>query len=220
MIDAGQVALTLYDYPRSSAAYRVRIALNFKQLQYQSRRINLLESEEASDEYKSLNPQGLVPALLIQEKGKSDVVLTQSLAICEYLQELQPEPSIMTERVFGRARIRSLAQLICCDIHPLDNLRVLNYLEDELAADKEVKLRWYQHWIKVGFEALEQRLQESDTGDYCHQDQVSLADICLIPQVYNAKRFDCDLSPYPKILEITERCNQHPAFVKTQPENM
>ena len=207
MIDAGQVALTLYDYPRSSAAYRVRIALNFKQLQYQSRRINLLESEEASDEYKSLNPQGLVPALLIQEKGKSDVVLTQSLAICEYLQELQPEPSIMTERVFGRARIRSLAQLICCDIHPLDNLRVLNYLEDELAADKEVKLRWYQHWIKVGFEALEQRLQESDTGDYCHQDQVSLADICLIPQVYNAKRFDCDLSPYPKIVEITERCN-------------
>ena len=220
MIDAGQVALTLYDYPRSSAAYRVRIALNFKQLQYQSRRINLLESEEASDEYKSLNPQGLVPALLIQEKGKSDVVLTQSLAICEYLQELQPEPSIMTERVFGRARIRSLAQLICCDIHPLDNLRVLNYLEDELAADKEVKLRWYQHWIKVGFEALEQRLQESDTGDYCHQDQVSLADICLIPQVYNAKRFDCDLSPYPKIVEITERCNQHPAFGKTQPENM
>ena len=220
MIDAGQVALTLYDYPRSSAAYRVRIALNFKQLQYQSRRINLLESEEASDEYKSLNPQGLVPALLIQEKGKSDVVLTQSLAICEYLQELQPEPSIMTERVFGRARIRSLAQLICCDIHPLDNLRVLNYLEDELAADKEVKLRWYQHWIKVGFEALEQRLQESDTGDYCHQDQVSLADICLIPQVYNAKRFDCDLSPYPKIVEISERCNQHSAFGKTQPENM
>ena len=179
-----------------------------------------MESEEASDEYKSLNPQGLVPALLIQEKGKSNVVLTQSLAICEYLQELQPEPSIMTERVFGRARIRSLAQLICCDIHPLDNLRVLNYLEDELAADKEVKLRWYQHWIKVGFEALEQRLQESDTGDYCHQDQVSLADICLIPQVYNAKRFDCDLSPYPKIVEITERCNKHPAFVKTQPENM
>jgi len=166
MIDAEQVALTLYDYPRSSAAYRVRIALNFKQLQYQSRRINLLESEEASDEYKSLNPQGLVPVLLVQEKGKSDVVLTQSLAICEYLQELQPEPSIMTERVLGRARIRSLAQLICSDIHPLDNLRVLNYLEDELAADKEVKLRWYQHWIKVGFEALEQRLQESDTGDY------------------------------------------------------
>ena len=220
MIDAEQVALTLYDYPRSSAAYRVRIALNFKQLQYQSRRINLLESEEASDEYKSLNPQGLVPVLLVQEKGKSDVVLTQSLAICEYLQELQPEPSIMTERVLGRARIRSLAQLICSDIHPLDNLRVLNYLEDELATDNEVKLRWYQHWIKVGFEALEQRLQESDTGDYCHQNQVSLADICLIPQVYNAKRFDCDLSPYPKIVEITERCNQHHAFVKTQPENM
>ncbi|MCS5591991.1 MAG: maleylacetoacetate isomerase [Gammaproteobacteria bacterium] len=220
MKNTEQVALTLYDYHRSSAAYRVRIALNLKGFEYQSKEVNLLESEEFSAEYKAINPQGLVPALLIQESGKSDVVLTQSLAICEYLQELRPEPSIMAESAFGRARIRSLAQLISSDIHPLDNLRVLNYLEDELSVDKEAIMTWYQYWIKVGFEALERRLQESDTGDYCHQDQVSLADICLVPQVYNAKRFGCDLSTYPKIVEISGRCNQHLAFVGAQPENM
>jgi maleylpyruvate isomerase len=220
MTNHKQVALTLYDYHRSSAAYRVRITLNLKGLAYQSKSVNLLESEEASDKYKALNPQGLLPSLLIKETGKGDVVLTQSLAICEYLEERKPTPSIMTESVLGRARIRSLAQLIACDIHPLDNLRVLKYLKDELAVDKDAKITWYRHWITTGFDALEQCLQESATGDYCHQDTPSLADICLVPQVYNAKRFDCDLSPYPKIVEIAQRCNQLPSFIKAQPENM
>ena len=220
MKNTEQAVLTLYDYYRSSAAYRVRITLNLKGLAYQSKSVNLLESEEASDDYKVLNPQGLLPSLLIKETGKGDVVLTQSLAICEYLEERKPTPSIMTESVLGRARIRSLAQLIACDIHPLDNLRVLNYLEDKLSVDKEAKMTWYRYWITTGFDALEQCLQESETGDYCHQNTPSLADICLVPQVYNAKRFDCDLSPYPKIVEIAQRCNQLPAFVKAQPENM
>jgi len=220
MKNTEQAALTLYDYHRSSAAYRVRITLNLKQLQYQSKRVNLLESEEASDEYKALNPQGLVPALLIKETDKSDVVLTQSLAICEYLEELKSTPTILHQDALAKARIRSLAQLISSDIHPLDNLRVLNYLKDELSVDKEAKLTWYRHWITVGFDALEQRLGEDETGDFCHQNQLSLADICLVPQVYNAKRFDCDLAVYPKITEIAQRCNQLPAFIKAQPENM
>ena len=215
-----QATLTLCDYPRSSAAYRVRIALNLKQLQYKSKRVNLLESEEASDEYKLLNPQGLVPVLLIKEAGKGDVVLTQSLAICEYLEELKPTPTILHQDALAKARIRSLAQLISSDIHPLDNLRVLNYLQDELSVDKEAKMTWYRHWITLGFNALEQRLNEDETADFCHQNQPSLADICLVPQVYNAKRFDCDLSTYPKIVKITQRCNQLPAFIKAQPENI
>ena len=198
----------------------MRIALNLKQLQYKSKRVNLLESEEASDEYKLLNPQGLVPVLLIKEAGKGDVVLTQSLAICEYLEELKPTPTILHQDALAKARIRSLAQLISSDIHPLDNLRVLNYLQDELSVDKEAKMTWYRHWITLGFNALEQRLNEDETADFCHQNQPSLADICLVPQVYNAKRFDCDLSTYPKIVKITQRCNQLPAFIKAQPENI
>ena len=220
MTNNQQATLTLFDYHRSSAAYRVRITLNLKGLAYQSKSINLLESEEVSNEYRALNPQGLVPTLVVKNEERGDIILTQSLAICEYLEELQPEPSIMSEKAFSRARIRSLAQLIGCDIHPLDNLRVLNYLEDELSVDKESKMTWYKHWIKVGFDALEHRLQESETGDYCHRNKVSLADICLVPQVYNAYRFDCNLSTYPKIVEIAKRCNQLPAFIKAQPENM
>jgi len=220
MKNTEQAALTLFDYHRSSAAYRVRIALNLKQLQYQSKRVNLLESEEASDGYKALNPQGLVPTLLIREAGKSDVVLTQSLAICEHLEELKPTPTILQQDALAKARIRSLSQLISSDIHPLNNLRVLKYLKDELLVDKEAKLVWYRHWIALGFDALEKRLSESETENFCHQNQPTLADICLVPQVYNAKRFDCDLSTYPKIVQIAQRCNQLPAFIKAQPENM
>ncbi len=220
MKNTEQAALTLFDYHRSSAAYRVRIALNLKQLQYQSKRVNLLESEEASDGYKALNPQGLVPTLLIREAGKSDVVLTQSLAICEHLEELKPTPTILHQDALAKARIRSLSQLISSDIHPLNNLRVLKYLKDELLVDKEAKLAWYRHWIALGFDALEKRLSESETENFCHQNQPTLADICLVPQVYNAKRFDCDLSTYPKIVQIAQRCNQLPAFIKAQPENM
>lgn len=220
MRNTEQISLTLYDYPRSSAAYRVRIALNLKQLEYQSKRVNLLESEEASDEYKLLNPQGLVPALLVREAGRGDVVLTQSLAICEYLDELKPTPTILHQDALAKARIRSFVQLICSDIHPLNNLRVLNYLEDELSVNKEAKMTWYRHWITEGFDALEKHLNEDETGDFCHQNQPTLADICMVPQVYNAKRFDCDLSTYPKIVAIAQRCNQFPAFIKAQPESM
>jgi len=220
MKNTEQASFTLYDYHRSSAAYRVRITLNYKQFHYQSKRVNLLESEEASDEYKLLNPQGLVPTLIVKSEGQNDVVLTQSLAICEYLEELKPTPTILHKDVLAKARIRSLAQLISSDIHPLDNLRVLNYLESELSVDKEAKMTWYKHWIITGFDALERRLRESETGDFCHQNQPTLADICLVPQVYNAKRFDCDMSTYPKIVSIVQRCNQLPAFIKAQPDKL
>jgi maleylpyruvate isomerase len=132
----------------------------------------------------------------------------------------KPTPTILHQDALAKARIRSLSQLISSDIHPLNNLRVLKYLKDELLVDKEAKLTWYRHWIALGFDALERRLSESETENFCHQNQPTLADICLVPQVYNAKRFDCDLSTYPKIVQIAQRCNQLPAFIKSQPENM
>lgn len=202
----------LYDYFRSSASYRVRIALNLKGLAYDSVPVSLLDNAQRAPEYLSKNPQGLVPALLDGEQ-----LLTQSLAICEYLEETYPQPALLPNDAIGRARVRALALSIACDIHPLNNLRVLRRLEAQFAADQAGKDAWYQHWIQSGFEAFEQQIQ-STHGHYCFGDTVTLADLALVPQVYNARRFNCDLSAYPTMLAIEQRCLALDAFARATPE--
>lgn len=202
----------LYDYFRSSASYRVRIALNLKGLAYDSVPVSLLDNAQRAPEYLSKNPQGLVPALLDGEQ-----LLTQSLAICEYLEETYPQPALLPNDAIGRARVRALALSIACDIHPLNNLRVLRRLEAQFTADQAGKDAWYQHWIQSGFEAFEQQIQ-STHGHYCFGDTVTLADLALVPQVYNARRFNCDLSAYPTMLAIEQRCLALDAFARATPE--
>ena len=204
--------MKLYSYYRSSASYRVRIALNLKGLAYDSVPVSLLDNAQRAPEYLSKNPQGLVPALLDGEQ-----LLTQSLAICEYLEETYPQPALLPNDAIGRARVRALALSIACDIHPLNNLRVLRRLEAQFAADQAGKDAWYQHWIQSGFEAFEQQIQ-STHGQYCFGDTVTLADLALVPQVYNARRFNCDLSAYPTMLAIEQRCLALDAFARATPE--
>ena len=205
---------TLYGYFRSSAAYRVRIALNLKGLAYDQAPVNLVKGEQKSDDFRTHNPLGLVPVLETDDGTQ----LTQSLAICEYLEERHPEPPLLPVDAEGRARVRSLAQLVACEIHPLNNLKVLKYLVHELKLDDEAKLAWYRHWIAEGFTALEARLaSESASGAFCHGDSPTLADVCLVPQVFNAERFECDLSAYPTLRRITERCRALDAFAKAAP---
>jgi len=206
--------MKLYSYFRSSAAYRVRIALNLKGIAYEQVPVNLLKGEDQGEDYRKLNPQGLVPALITAD-GQ---VLIQSLAICEYLEEHYPDPPLLPAAAPGRARVRALADLIACDIHPLNNLRVLKYLTGTLGVDKEQKIAWYQHWVVEGFTALEALLADSpDTGRFCHGDQPTLADVCLVPQVANAQRLACELSPYPTIQRISAACDALPAFAQAHP---
>jgi maleylacetoacetate isomerase len=207
--------IRLYDYVRSTAAYRVRIALNLKHLAYESRSINLLAGEESTDTYLQHNPQGLVPAL-VTDNGQ---VLTQSLAICEYLEETYPEPALLPADPVTRAQVRAFAQAIACDIHPLNNLRVLQYLTAELGVDEESKLLWYRHWVAEGFRALEAVMQSRPETGYCFGETPGLADICLVAQVFNARRFDCDITPYPRLLAITKRCEKLEAFQAAHPDN-
>ncbi len=205
---------TLYGYFRSSAAYRVRIALNLKGLDYAQAAVNLVKGEQRGEANLARNPQGLVPVLETDEGTQ----LSQSLAICEYLDERHPEPPLLPADAEGRARVRSLAQLIACEIHPLNNLKVLKYLVGELKLDEAAKLAWYRHWIAEGFTALESRLaDEPATGEFCHGDSPGLADLCLVPQVFNAERFECDLSAYPTIRRIAEHCRSLEAFAKAAP---
>lgn len=209
--------MILYTYFRSSAAYRVRIALNLKGIAYDPRFVHLLKGggEQYKAAYRALNPQGLVPTLV-----DNGMVLTQSLAIIEYLEDIHPEPPLLPPSAEDRAYVRSLAHLIACDIHPLNNLRVLNYLKNSLGADEEAARGWYRHWITEGFQALEAQLQRNrSNGRYCFGDHASLADICLIPQVYNAKRFNCDLTPYPTVDSIYRHCSALSAFRFAAPEN-
>lgn len=206
---------TLYGYFRSSAAYRVRIALNLKGLAYEPALINLVKGEQRSDDYRARNPQGLVP-LLETDDG---IRLTQSLAICEYLEERHPTPALLPHTPEERARVRALAQLVASEIHPLNNLKVLKYLVHELKVGDEAKTAWYRHWVTEGFDALEAMLTlEAGSGEFCHGDAPTLADLCLVPQVYNAERFECDLSAYPRIQRITANCRALPAFAQAAPE--
>lgn len=208
--------MKLYGYFRSSAAYRVRIALNLKGLSYEQVAVDLVNGEQRGGDNLARNPQGLVPTLELDDGAR----LTQSLAICEYLDERHPDPPLLPSDAEGRARVRALAQLIACEIHPLDNLKVLKYLTGELGLDEATKLAWYRHWIAEGFDALEMSLADSSaTGAFCHGDAPSLADLCLVPQVFNAKRFECDLSGYPTLRCIAERCDMLSVFAQARPEH-
>ena len=205
--------MKLHGYYRSSAAYRVRIALNLKGIPYASSAWHLRKGEQHTPDFLALNPQGLVPAL-----QTDDGIVTQSLAIIEYLDEVVPDPPLLPDEPQGRARVRSIAMCIACEIHPLDNLRVLTYLEREMGVDTETRDRWYSHWGRLGFAALESRLErEPETGHFCHGDAPTLADCCLVPQVTNAERYRCDLEPYPNLMRIHRHCRALDAFRRAEP---
>ena len=197
--------MKLYDYFRSSASYRVRIALNLKGVAYEKLPVNLLQGQQRSDDYRAVNPQQLVPAL---DTGSG--ILTQSLAICEYLEETVPEPPLLPADPLARARVRSLAQCVACDIHPIANLRVLNRLRRDLDVEEPQVGEWIRHWIGVGFEAIEAQLDPRSA--YACGDAVTLADVCLAPQHFNAVRFETPLEAYPGIRAVVARCNALPAF--------
>lgn len=205
--------MILLDYFRSSAAYRVRIALNLKGLDAQRRFVHLRKGEQRNPEYLGLNPQGLVPTLLI-----GDTVLTQSLAIIEYLDEKHPSPPLLPANAEDRAWVRSIAMAIACDIHPIDNLRVLKYLEKTLQVDEARRNDWYAHWIREGFNAIEASLARHASGRFALGDTPTIADICIVPQVANAARVKLPMEPYPRIRAIHEACLAHPAFDRARPE--
>ena len=205
--------MKLHGYFRSSAAFRVRIALNLKGLDYAQVPHHLRKAEQHAPAYLKLNPQGMVPAL---EDGPS--VLTQSLAIIEYLDETHPEPPILPATPAERARVRALALAIACEIHPLNNLRVLQYLKNVLKVSNDQHDTWYRHWIAEGLRPLEGLLQAGGTGKFCHGDRPGLADICLVPQIFNAKRLDCPLDGYPTVMRIFGECMKLPAFERARPE--
>ncbi|OAN11047.1 maleylacetoacetate isomerase [Photobacterium jeanii] len=208
--------MKLYDYYRSSAAYRVRITLNLKRLEYEAIPISLLDGEQFSENYLQLNPNQRVPCL-DTEHG----TLSQSLAIIEYLDELHPQPALLPADPWQKAQCRSLSLLIACDIHPLNNLAVLNYLNSEWQIQQTEKMIWYHHWLKRGFTAFEHHLMHRTMPtDFCCGDTPTLADICLIPQVYNALRFDFDLTPFPLIQDIHRACEQLPAFQQAHPDRV
>ncbi|WP_066964916.1 maleylacetoacetate isomerase [Microbulbifer sp. Q7] len=205
--------MELHGYFRSSASYRVRIALNLKGLEYDYHPVNLLKGEQKEPHYRSLNPQGLVPALI-----DSGHVLTQSLAIMEWLDEQHPQPALLPSDPLARARVRALAYNVACDIQPVQNLRVLKYIQSELGASDEQKVMWIRHWIDGGFAALETQLDGQ--GDiFANGDAPGLFECCLIPQIYNAERFGVALDQYPRIAKIANACAALPAFEQARPEN-
>lgn len=205
--------MKLYTYFRSSAAFRVRIALNLKGLAYEAAFVHLAKGEHRTEAYASVNSQGLLPTL---EDGA--VRLNQSLAILEYLEETRPEPPLLPKDAAARARVRSLALLIACEIHPLNNLRVLQHLRKALGQNEERVNAWYRHWIADGLSKLEADLaRDPRTGRYSHGDSPGMADCCLVPQVFNAKRFGCDLTPYPTLMRIFDACMALDAFDRAQP---
>ena len=205
--------MKLYTYYRSSAAYRVRIALNLKGLPWEAVPVHLARGEQHQDGYRGVNPAGLVPALEVDGQ-----LLTQSLAIIEYLDEAHPEPSLLLGDALARARIRALAQAVACDIHPINNLRVLQYLTGELGASEAQKHAWYRHWVELGLESVERMLAASPSpGRYCVGDTPTLADVCLVPQVYNARRFDCRTEHIPNVMRIVAECETLDAFRRAAP---
>ena len=204
--------MQLYNYARSSASYRVRIALALKGLSYDYLPVHLLKNEQATPAFSALNAAQLVPLLI---DGQERV--TQSMAIIEYLDETHPEPPLLPGTPAERARIRALAQAIACEIHPLNNLRVLRYLVHDLKVSDEDKKRWYRHWVEGGLAVVERQLDgHPATGRYCHGDAPTMADCLLVPQVHNAQRFDCSLAGMPTVMRIFEACMALDAFSKTQ----
>lgn len=206
--------MLLYGYFRSSAAYRVRIALNLKGLAYDQEFVHLRKNVQFSEQFADLNPQRLIPAL-----ADGGTILTQSVAIIEYLEETHPEPALLPASPLERARVRALALAIACDIHPINNLRVLRYLLGEMGLSEDQKNQWYRHWVETGMQAVEAMLVSSPaTGTFCHGERPGLADICLVPQVTNARLNNCDLSACPTVLRIDAACRSLPAFAAAAPE--
>ena len=207
--------MVLYGYSMSSAAYRVRIALALKDVQAKMVNTQLRRGEHRSKEFLRLNQQGLVPVLALDD----GTLLTQSLAIIEYLEEQHPQPALLPGSAADRAKVRAMSQLIACDIHPLNNLRVLQYLERSLEQPPGARDAWYRHWIEQGFAALEELLaRDGSRGRFCHGESPTLADVCLVPQVFNARRFSVDLAAYPRIVAIDAACRELDAFAGAAPE--
>jgi maleylacetoacetate isomerase len=205
--------MELFNYYRSSASYRVRIALALKGLPYDYHSVHLARNEQFNESYAAVSATRLVPLL---RDGQTTV--SQSIAIIEYLDETYPQPPLLPATPAGRARVRALALDIACEIHPLNNLRVLRYLSKDLGLGDEVKDRWYRHWVETGLEALERRLEgDAETGQFCHGDTPGLADCLLVPQIFNAKRFECRLDHVPTAMRIFDACMALPAFAQTQP---
>lgn len=210
--------MKLYGYWRSSAAYRVRIALNLKGILAEQFSVHLVRDggEQHTAAYRALNSLELVPTLVVGDDEDRDA-LAQSLAIIEYIDELYPQTLLLPASALERAHVRAMALTVACEIHPLNNLRVLQYLTQTLAVDDTAKNTWYHHWVAIGFTALETQLLRH-SGRYCFGDSVTLADLCLVPQVYNAQRFNVDLTPYPNIMRVWAECNQLDAFANAAPE--
>jgi maleylpyruvate isomerase len=207
--------MKLYGFFRSSAAYRIRIALKLKGIDCDQQFVSLRKGEHLQPGYLELNPQGRVPALL-----DGETVITQSMAIAEYLEETGQGMKLLPEDAAGRSRVRSLCQVVACDIHPLNNISVLNYLVNDMGLSDVQKMRWYQHWVAAGLGGFEAMLADSPlTGTFCHGDDLSLADVFLIPQIFNAQRFDCDVSAYPTVMRIHDACQELEAFRNAHPVN-
>ena len=204
--------MKLYTYFRSSAAFRVRIALNLKGLAYRPAFVHLAKGEHLQPAYTQINPQGLLPALEVD-----GALLAQSIAIMEYLEEVHPRPPLLPQDAPGRARVRSLSLIVACEIHPLNNPRVLKYVKNALGHTQDEVNAWYRHWIADGLAKLEAELAQPGTGRHCHADAPTMADCCLVPQIFNAQRFECDLKPYPTVMRVFEACMQSDAFVRAQP---
>lgn len=205
----------LFSYFRSSTSTRVRVALGLKGLDIDYQAVSLLDGDQSAEAYRAVNPEGLVPALVTA----SGAALSQSMAIIEYLDEVHPEPALLPTGALARARVRALAQIIGCDIHPINNLRVLKYLRSEFDADADAVAAWFRHWAAAGCAALEQRLStEAATGRFCHGDSPTLADICLYAQVLNNRRFELPMASYPTVTRVFDQCARLPAFANAAPD--
>jgi len=210
--------MRLYSYFRSSASYRVRIALALKKLDYEYAAVHLVKNEQLAPAFRAVAPAQLVPALVVDDPAQGEVTLTQSLAIIEYLDETVPEPRLLPDDALGRARVRTLALDIACEIHPLDNLRVLRYLQREMNVADADKDRWYRHWVETGLEVVERELAgHPATGRFCNGDRPGMADCVLVPQIFNARRMDCRLDHVPTVMRVFEACMAEPAFASTEP---
>ena len=207
--------MKLHNYFRSSASFRVRIALELKGLAYDYLPVHLVKGEHKTEKYAAISASGLVPTL----ETDDGELLSQSMAIIEYLDETHPSPPLLPQDALGRARVRALAQLIACEIHPLNNLRVLKYLVRDLKVEEEAKNTWYRHWVREGLEAFERQLNQLPPSVYCYGGTPTLADCCLVPQIFNGQRFNVDFGGLPRTMAAFEACMKHPAFQKAQPSS-